>query len=411
MQILCPSFLQNCTKLVLLGVALWSPRNALATELSPRLTAEHSDPPLVVLSIVDDINRVDPSIAYLDQLQKSGEVPPPDPSKGKQSQLGNKSSAGAAAKWRSDFGKQSAEWRSGHAALANGWQKKHAATLALWRKAHEAFLKEIPMHRANLGSIVGTVVVPDQALAQPISKAQFFWHAVPSAFSVPIKDQGDRGTCAAFAAIRTIEVLLAQNGRQLNLSEQYFYWASRPECRASPCGTKGSWAEAGFEFSIAQEALDIPAADMCPYIASPIIANDTQAPLSERCQSGGRVRVVAYDRLESLDGAVAALHVGEAVVAALSLSDNVFSTKGFVAQAGAGQLDLRKDHAKGHAVTFVGYVELPKSIQPKEGRYCMLTANSWGIGWGQGGYACLSESWIKAHRLPVSFLAVKKIDV
>ena len=114
------------------------------------------------------------------------------------------------------------------------------------------------MHRANLGSIVGTVVVPDQALAQPISKAQFFWHAVPSAFSVPIKDQGDRGTCAAFAAIRTIEVLLAQNGRQLNLSEQYFYWASRPECRASPCGTKGSWAEAGFEFSIAQEALDIP---------------------------------------------------------------------------------------------------------------------------------------------------------
>ena len=40
---------------------------------------------------------------------------------------------------------------------------------------------------------------------------------------------------------------------------------------------------------------------------------------------------------------------------------------------------------------------LPKNLRETEGKYCFLTANSWGAGWGIGGHACLSENWIKYH--------------
>ena len=42
-------------------------------------------------------------------------------------------------------------------------------------------------------------------------------------------------------------------------------------------------------------------------------------------------------------------------------------------------------------------MKLPSKLHKTEGKFCFLTANSWGEGWGIGGHACLSENWIKHH--------------
>jgi hypothetical protein len=43
-------------------------------------------------------------------------------------------------------------------------------------------------------------------------------------WQTPSKDQLDRGTCVAFAAVACLEALYKRAGKDLNLSEQYAYW-------------------------------------------------------------------------------------------------------------------------------------------------------------------------------------------
>ena len=381
-----------------------------AVELTSHSSKQNSDQPIEVLAIIEDINQGAP--------ETDSSKPPPEnkisPSKkardGQPPTPPSSQGSSPAAKMRAEMAKKMGDMRSDHATQIADWRQKHAETLNLWRQKHKQFLTEIPMRKQNLVEMAVTSQVPERLLTKSISKAQFQVQIIPSAFDVPIRNQGNRGTCAAFAGTRAIEILLAQNGPVEDLSEQYFYYASRPDCQSTPCAMKGAPVEAGLEFSSGQGKLNIPDEDACPYVSKPVENNDTQIPLAVGCLNRGRVRVMDYERLESLDDAVSATQQGMPVVAALNLSDNFFATKGFVSAADSGPVDTRKDHAKGHAITFVGYLELPKSLHSREGKYCMLTANSWGVGWGQGGYACLSEEWIKKHRLSGPFLAVKKLE-
>ncbi len=66
-------------------------------------------------------------------------------------------------------------------------------------------------------------------------------------------------------------------------------------------------------------------------------------------------------------------------------------------------------HAAGHAVLFIGYMKLPKILN--EGSVCFITANSWGIGWGHGGYSCLSEKWVINHRNRNPFVTVNALEM
>jgi C1A family cysteine protease len=52
-------------------------------------------------------------------------------------------------------------------------------------------------------------------------------------------------------------------------------------------------------------------------------------------------------------------------------------------------------------------MKIPSSLN--EGKVCFITANSWGVGWGKGGHACLSEKWVKNFRFNIPFLAVEKV--
>lgn len=231
-------------------------------------------------------------------------------------------------------------------------------------------------------------------------------YVIPHVEKIPVRNQGRRGTCAAFAAIGNIEYSVlnpdpSASGNAelstLDLSEQEFYWKSKPECQAAgscPCNgcPGGSWYGVGMEASADALNLDIPLEADCPYNPSSG-ATDTQAPLAATCRDGA-VKVDRVDAWCGVDQLIDLLHEGYAIPYGSPLSGNWERTDGLITKAAVDAGSTV--HAGGHAYLIVGYRKLPD--RPEEGGLCFVVKNSWGTGWGVKGYACMTLAWMRAVR-------------
>lgn len=220
---------------------------------------------------------------------------------------------------------------------------------------------------------------------------------IPQANKIPVRNQSARGTCAAFAGVGSVEYA-AINPTQgedgygletLDLSEQRFYWLSKPECQgANNNCSQGSWFGTGFNES--KSGFTIPLEKDCPYVPT-YEDNDTQAPQPKGC-SAGVARVDQVDSWCGLGAMVDMLHRGYAVPVGSPLSGNWERNEGLITKkdyTAGGSV-----HAGGHAYLIVGYRKLPD--MPDEGGMCFIVKNSWGKGWGVNGYSCMTLSWIQA---------------
>lgn len=290
------------------------------------------------------------------------------------------------------------------------WKKESADTLKKWKREQDIFLGRIKVYKEN------TFVLPVKAekiVEKPVAVENIpEAYIVNGTFAVPVRDQWSRPTCSAFAGIRVLEILLVQNKKDHDLSEQYLYWASKPKCYQSPCSEKGSWITPAYRYSQKQSMIDIPTEGQCAYKGQGQPQNETQLPLSEGCKKGA-VKVVSYEELKTLADTVAMLKKNTPVVMAAKLSENFYKNQGLVTLADAEKSTGAKmdAHALGHAFTGVGIIELPESLKATEGNYCIVIANSWGKGWGAGGYSCLTEKWLTKYRQPSPFVAVTKVSV
>ena len=234
------------------------------------------------------------------------------------------------------------------------------------------------------------------------------FYVIKNSLEIPIRDQKQRPTCAAFAGVRAIEVLLASHGNYVDISEQYFYWLSRPNCQTNPCSKRGSWVYNAFN-SKGKKSY-IPLENSCPYDPKISTNNDTHVPLKYQCNLG-KVRVNSFTQLKNLTQVQSELLKGKPIVAGFKLNSRFYKNNGMVGvQFGDKSLKL-DSHAKGHAVLIIGRISLPKKYHQIEGQYCLVTANSWGQGWGMGGHACLTEKWIKNHSINNAFMALESIEI
>lgn len=235
---------------------------------------------------------------------------------------------------------------------------------------------------------------PDQKAGPP--QMQFQEYTIPTLNQVPVRDQQQRGTCAAFAGIGAIEYSILDSHSSLStidLSEQRFYWTSKPECQTSACNWEGSWYTTGMEASAASSTFDIPLESTCRYNGYPDYSNDTQIPQAAGC-SDGAARVVQLEYTLDAQDIVDQLEQGLPVPFASGLSLNWEQNNGLITLAGS-DYNGNTNHAAGHAYLIVGYRQLPN--MPDEGGMCFVIKNSWGTGWGVQGYSCMTLAWTEAY--------------
>ncbi len=290
-----------------------------------------------------------------------------------------------------------------------GWKREVIEQRKMWQKEQAIFLGRIKIYQENTFEIpVKKELIVEQKVIPNLPQV----HIVNGAFDVAVRDQFSRPTCSAFAGIRALEILLAQNKITHDLSEQYFYWASKPACQSSPCGHKGSWVNHAFRFSQNHKQIDIPLENNCSYETKGMDLNETQIPLPSNCHQGV-AKVVSFEDVRTLADVIDNLKKNVPVIMAAKLTENFYKNEGFVSLAEASKkIGVALDrHALGHAFIAVGVMELPEAIKTEEGNYCILIANSWGKGWGAGGYSCLTEKWLTKFRQPAPFVAVNKISI
>ncbi|MFZ4713306.1 MAG: C1 family peptidase [Bacteriovoracaceae bacterium] len=290
------------------------------------------------------------------------------------------------------------------------WAKEISETRAQWQKEQDVFLGRIKIYKESTFKIPvkEEKIIEKKVIERDIPDS----FLVEGALDVPVRDQDQRPTCASFAGIKSLEILLAQNGETKDLSEQYLYWASKPDCQNSPCTTKGSWVTPGFNYSKNQLMPDIPLESACLYQKDWQTSNETQVPLNERCKNG-EVKVESFEFARTLADVLMNVKKGMPVIMAATLTENFYKNQGLVTlEDSTKNLGVGLDsHATGHAFTAVGVIELPEKLRIIEGGYCLVVANSWGVGWGAGGFSCLTEKWLLKYRLNSPFVAVTKISI
>lgn len=288
------------------------------------------------------------------------------------------------------------------------WSEDFNELKKQWDLKKLEYVKNIKLYQDNL---IDTPLVLPVSKKEQKKKSQIKiekeYFIVDGAFQVTIKDQKARPTCSAFTGIRAIEIMLAQKGKQWDLSEQYFYWASKPNCRKQNCSQKGAWVGHGYLYSKQNQSLDIPLEYDCKYVKFSQRNNETQIPLYTSCKNG-QVKVTSFSYKKNLDQVIQSLMKGVPVVASIRLTPNFYQNKGLILESERNIGPSMDSHAQGHSVLLVGLVKLPESLN--EGQYCFLTANSWGEGWAQGGHSCISENWLLQQRSPNPFVVVNHLQ-
>jgi C1A family cysteine protease len=301
------------------------------------------------------------------------------------------------------------KWKAEEKKTLNEWKKESRDTLNQWKREQDIFLGKIKVYKEN----TFTLPVKEEKIIEkkiPVEAIPDV-HIVNGAFKVPVRDQSARPTCVAFAGIRAIETILAQNNIDNDLSEQYLYWAGKPSCQKSPCAEKGSWITSSYRYSKEAPQIDIPLESNCAYKGESLPANETQVPLPATCHQGV-TKVQNFREVRTIAEVVDHVKRDIPVVIAAKLSENFYQNKGLITLADSKSTGAKLDgHAMGHAFLAVGVMELPEKLKATEGNFCIVVANSWGKGWGTGGYSCITQNWFEKFRQPSPFIAVTKVSV
>jgi C1A family cysteine protease len=256
---------------------------------------------------------------------------------------------------------------------------------------------------------------------------------------MPVRDQGRRGTCASFAGIGLIEALIIQANaasipfKEIDLSEQRFYYLSKPESWANGGSTSAQGSDSGTGFTVSNGAItmypaptdtsgssyNIPLEIDCPYNKQ-LGSNDLQTPLPDKCKTKGIVKVKQFTSWAGSQGTANViqraqsiyneLRSNKAVVAYTKLSGNWERNDGLITYAAAGAPG-GTSHASGHAYLIVGAKKLDEAKFPNEGGMCFIIRNSWGTGWGAKGLSCMTLKWFNYWRLDTDFPTVDAVEL
>jgi hypothetical protein len=218
----------------------------------------------------------------------------------------------------------------------------------------------------------------------------------------PIENQGPLGSCTTHAVIGLSEYLqIATRAAYVNASRRFLYKVTRDLLQWR--GDQGAYIRE------TMKALRLFGA--CPerYCDYDLKLYDTEP--GPFCYSfAANYQAVNYYRLQSLEDIKRTLTQGYPVAFGFTCYESLASR----AAALTGVIPYPCEHEKvigGHAVLAVGYYERQKhrklnaeNVEPDDQGY-LIIRNSWGTGWGAGGYGYLPFSYVTGDEISSARLA------
>ena len=211
----------------------------------------------------------------------------------------------------------------------------------------------------------------------------------------PVEDQLDLGSCTANAGVGIVEYYERRAfGRHINASRLFLYKTTRELLKST--GDTGAFLRTTME---AMVLFGLPPEDYWPYV----VADFDREPSAFLYSFGQNYQALNYYRLDPAGTAKPAL-LNQIKT---NLASNLPAMFGFtvynsyiqasIANMGAIPYPVKGDKVVGgHAVVAVGYDD---AVQIRNGTAkatvgALLIRNSWGAGWGDGGYGWLPYEYV-----------------
>lgn len=197
----------------------------------------------------------------------------------------------------------------------------------------------------------------------------------------PISYQGNVGSCVGNAAADALEVILAQEGQFIQLSRLFLYWNARNYTYQTDYDN-GTYIRDCFK-SLKQHG--VCSEELWPYVDDGI-AFRKRPPVKAYMHADANKIDDFYAITQQGDARVDrvehALRCKCPVVFGTLVNRDFFGYKSGIILPPTG------DTEGGHAMVVVGMKKLPT------GKRIFKVRNSWGAGWGEGGYGWFDESYI-----------------
>lgn len=197
----------------------------------------------------------------------------------------------------------------------------------------------------------------------------------------PVRDQGEEGTCVAFAG--TVGVKEYLDGKEykkyVSLSPRYVY-ANCKKLDGSP-ESEGTYPRVAMKVLLNK--------GVCLESSWPYRPYQTDKPKKKADSQALKYRIKAYARLKSVQEMKKSLFINGPFLAGMLVFSGWLTEK----TAGNGKVPMPRKKEKalgGHAVCFCGY-------DNKTGLFKFK--NSWGSGWGDSGYGYFKYDYVKSYCL------------
>jgi len=195
----------------------------------------------------------------------------------------------------------------------------------------------------------------------------------------PVRDQGDEGTCVAFASVVGVKEYedKKEYKKLIGLSPRYLYNLCKKY--------DGSPEEEGTYPRVAMKML--LNYGVCRESFWPYRPHQADKPRSGADKDAKRYKIIAYARLNTVLEMKQSLVVNGPFLAGVDIYDAWFTKNASM----TGMIPLPKrgdEYQGGHAICIAGYDD-------KKGLFKFK--NSWGTGWGDRGYGYLSYDYIKRY--------------